>query len=83
MLCPGTRVMVTCGTEDPNVPCSTTPALLAALRAAHTSGPGLVVLPGLDHELHPAGDSVNDQILAPSAIDALTTFAAPFAGNTR
>lgn len=79
----GTRVMVTCGTEDTNVPCATTPALLAALRAAHTGGPGLVVLPGLDHELHPAGDSVNDQILAPAAIDALTEFAEPFADRAR
>jgi hypothetical protein len=75
----GTRVMVTCGTADTNVPCSTTPALLSALRAAHTGGPGLVVLPGLDHQLHPAGDSINDQILAPAAINALTAFARPFA----
>jgi hypothetical protein len=78
-LAEGTRVMVTCGTADTNVPCWTTPALLAALRSAHSTGPGLVVLPGLDHELHPAGDSVNDQILAPSAIDALLSFARPFA----
>ncbi|HJP77158.1 MAG TPA: alpha/beta hydrolase [Pseudonocardiaceae bacterium] len=82
-LAPGTRVMVTCGTADTNVPCSTTPALISALHAAHTNGPGLVVLPGLDHELHPAGDSVNDQILAPSAIEALTAFAKPFASHTR
>jgi alpha-beta hydrolase superfamily lysophospholipase len=82
-LAPGTRVMVTCGTADTNVPCATTPALLAALRAAHTRGPGLVVLPGLDHELHPAGDSVNDQILAPAAIDALASFARPFAEAAR
>jgi hypothetical protein len=82
-LAPGTRVLVTCGTADTNVPCSTTPALIAALHAVHATGPGLVVLPGLDHELHPAGDSVNDQILAPSAIEALTAFAKPFAGNTR
>lgn len=82
-LAPGTRVLVTCGTADTNVPCSTTPALLAALRSAHTSGPGLVVLPGLDHELHPAGDSVNDQILAPAAINALTAFARPFARPAR
>ncbi len=80
---PGTRVMVTCGTADTNVPCSTTPALLSALRAAHARGQGLVVLPGLDHELHPAGDSVNDQILAPAAIDALTSFARPFAEAAR
>lgn len=82
-LAPGTRVLVTCGTADTNVPCSTTPALIAALHAAHTTGPGLTVLPGLDHELHPAGDSINDQILAPSAIDALTAFAAPWRKPTR
>ncbi|HEX4225342.1 MAG TPA: alpha/beta hydrolase [Pseudonocardiaceae bacterium] len=82
-LAPGTRVLVTCGTADTNVPCSTTPALLSALRAAHTNGPGLVVLAGLDHELHPAGDSINDQILAPAAIDALTAFARPFARPAR
>ncbi|HEY4453791.1 MAG TPA: alpha/beta hydrolase, partial [Pseudonocardiaceae bacterium] len=69
--------------EDTNVPCATTSALRSALRAAHTSGPGLVMLPGLDHELHPAGDSVNDQILAPAAINALTAFAEPFTGGAR
>ena len=78
-LAPGTRVLVTDGTQDPNIPLWTTPDLLAALRSAHTSGPGLVVLPGLDHFLHPAGASVNDQILAPSAISALVDFARPFA----
>lgn len=82
-IAPGTRVLVTCGTEDTNVPCATTPALLSALRAAHTSGPGVVVLPGLDHELHPAGDSINDQILAPAAINALTAFAEPFSVRAR
>jgi alpha-beta hydrolase superfamily lysophospholipase len=82
-LAPHTRVMVTCGTADTNVPCATTPSLLAALRAARTTGPGLVVLPGLDHELHPAGDSINDQILAPAAIDALSAFARPFSAGTR
>jgi hypothetical protein len=82
-LAPHTRVMVTCGTADTNVPCATTPPLLSALSAAHSTGPGLVVLPGLDHELHPAGDSGNDQILAPAAIDALTAFAEPFSASTR
>jgi hypothetical protein len=53
------------------------------LRAAHTRGPGLVVLPGLDHTLHPAGDSINDQILAPAAINALIAFARPFARPAR
>jgi uncharacterized protein len=75
----GTRVLVTCGTEDTNVPCSTTGPLLAALARAGTTGPGLRVLAGLDHLLHPAGAAVNDAILAPAAIAALQAFARPWA----
>ncbi|MBP2329309.1 hypothetical protein JOF56_009694 [Kibdelosporangium banguiense] len=71
----GTRVMVTCGTADTNVPCWTTPPLLAALK--HTSGPGLKVLAGLDHLFHPAGTPVGEQILAPAARQALHEFARP------
>jgi uncharacterized protein len=75
----GTRVLVTCGTADQNVPCGTLPPLLAALARAHTAGPGLQVLPGLDHLLHPAGAPANDAVLAPSAIAALREFLAPWA----
>jgi alpha-beta hydrolase superfamily lysophospholipase len=74
-----TRVLVTCGTADTNVPCSTTPPLLAALARAGTTGPGLRVLSGLDHLLHPAGTAVNDPILAPAAVAALQAFARPWA----
>jgi uncharacterized protein len=76
---PGTRVLVTCGTADTQVPCSTTSPLLAALGTAGTTGPGLQVLPGLDHFLHPAGTPVNDAILAPAAVAALHDFARPYA----
>jgi uncharacterized protein len=75
----GTRVLVTCGTADQNVPCDTLPPLLAALARAHTAGPGLTILPGLDHLLHPAGTPENDAILAPAAIAALRQFLAPWA----
>ncbi|MER7850757.1 alpha/beta hydrolase [Kitasatospora sp. NPDC096077] len=75
---PGTRVTVTCGTADANVPCAGVPPLLAALARAHTTGPGLRTLDGLDHFLHPAGTPVNDRALAPAAVAALHEFARPW-----
>jgi len=54
---PGLPVLLTCGTEDRNVPCASTDALTAALRGAGTTGPGRVVLPGVDHLLHPVGSA--------------------------
>jgi len=65
---PGTRVLLTCGSEDVQVPCATTDALSAALRHAR---PGRVVLPGVDHLLHDTG---HPDTLAPSALDALRRF---------
>lgn len=62
----GTRVLVTCGTADTQVPCDTTPPLVQALHGAH-----LAVLDGIDHDLHPAGSPVNDQPLAPAFLTAL------------
>ncbi|MFH8385836.1 alpha/beta hydrolase [Kitasatospora sp. NPDC018058] len=75
---PGTRVTVTCGTADTNVPCATTPPLLAALAHTHATGPGLRTLDGLDHFLHPAGTPVNDRMLAPAAVTALHDFVRPW-----
>ncbi|MCK7623898.1 alpha/beta fold hydrolase [Streptomyces sp. RS10V-4] len=75
---PGTRTLVTCGTADANVPCRTAPPLLAALAAARTTGPGLRVLPGVDHLLHPAGTPVNDPVIAPAARRALHAFVRPW-----
>jgi uncharacterized protein len=74
----GTWTAITCGTADTNVPCPTTAPLRAALARAGVTGPGLRVLPGLDHFLHPAGTPVNDAILAPAAQRALHDFARPW-----
>ncbi|MEU0790687.1 alpha/beta hydrolase [Amycolatopsis sp. NPDC005961] len=68
---PGTRVLLTCGTNDTQVPCATTDALTAALRRAHVGGPGRVPLPGVDHLLH---DADHSDTLAPAALDALHRF---------
>jgi hypothetical protein len=73
-----TKVLVTDGTADSNVPPSTTPALVAALRRAHVGGPGLVTLPDTDHLLHLAGTPQNDQVLDAAATTALRAFADEF-----
>ncbi|QFU91758.1 alpha/beta hydrolase [Amycolatopsis sp. YIM 10] len=69
---PGTRVLLTCGANDVQVPCGTTDALTDALRHAHTGGPGRVPLSGVDHLLH---DADHPDTLAPIALDALHRFA--------
>jgi uncharacterized protein len=72
-LAPGTSALLTCGTADPQVPCDMTTALTAALRAAHTTGPGRVVLAGVDHSL---SEPAQPGTLAPSVIAALERFMA-------
>ncbi|MEU9450006.1 alpha/beta fold hydrolase [Streptomyces sp. NPDC048277] len=69
---PGTKVLLTCGTNDVQVPCDTTNALKTALRHAHAGGPGRVVLPGVDHLMH---DTDHPSTLAPPVRDALHRFA--------
>jgi pimeloyl-ACP methyl ester carboxylesterase len=69
----GTRVLVTCGTADANVPCDTTPPLLKALRGEHLS-----VLDGIDHFFHPAGSPIDDQPLAPALVQALRHWDRPW-----
>ncbi|MGA6164575.1 alpha/beta hydrolase family protein [Amycolatopsis magusensis] len=69
---PGTRVLLTCGTNDVQVPCATTDALTTALRRAHVGGPGRVPLPGVDHLLH---DATHPDTFAPAVLDALHRFA--------
>ncbi|WP_436535821.1 hypothetical protein [Actinoplanes sp. HUAS TT8] len=64
----GTDVLVTCGSADIQVPCATTDAVTAALRAARTSGPGRVVLAGVDHLQH---DPAHPDTLAPALQQAL------------
>jgi uncharacterized protein len=75
----GTRLLVTDGTQDTNVPLSTIKPLVSALAAAGTSGPGLQVLNGVNHLLHRSGVPENDQVLAPSAVAALRAWAQPYA----
>ncbi|WP_103349470.1 serine aminopeptidase domain-containing protein [Amycolatopsis sp. CA-128772] len=75
---PGTRVLVTCGTADPNVPCGTLPPLLKALH-----GPRLATLPGIDHLLHPAGSPTDGQPLAPPFLAALHQWAKHWAAGPR
>ncbi|MFD9852554.1 alpha/beta hydrolase [[Kitasatospora] papulosa] len=70
-LAPGTRALLTCGTNDTQVPCFTTNALTTALRQAHAGRPGRVKLPGVDHLLHSAA---HPNALAPPALDALRRF---------
>jgi acetyl esterase/lipase len=73
----GTRVLVTEGTADQNVPPSTITPLVQALAAAGTTGPGLRMLDGVNHLLHPAGTPNDTQVLAPSAVTALQAWAGP------
>jgi acetyl esterase/lipase len=75
----GTRVLVTEGTADQNVPPSTITPLVHALAAAGTTGPGLRLLSGVNHLLHPAGTANDDQVLAPSVVTALQAWAGLFA----
>lgn len=77
----GTRVLVTDGTGDTNVPPSTIGPLVKALSGAGSTGPGLRTLPGLDHYLHPAGTAENDSILAQSFRTALHDWATPYAAH--
>lgn len=72
------KILVTCGTADTNVPCTTTPPLLLGLMRAGTAGPGLRVLPGVDHNLHPKGTPPNTRMLAHPAKDALDAFLRPW-----
>ena len=78
-LASGTRVLITDGTADTNVPVSTIRPLAAALTAAGATGPGLRVLDGVNHFLHLPGVSDNTQAPAPSAVAALQDWANPFA----
>ena len=78
---PGTRVLVTAGTRDGNVPVSAIKLLALVLGGAGATGPGLRVLTGIDHFLHAAGASCNEPVLAPAAVAALTEWARPYAAR--
>jgi acetyl esterase/lipase len=75
----GTRVLVTEGTADQNVPPSTITPLVSALAAAGASGPGLRTLSGVNHLLHPPGAANDAQVLAPAVVTALQSWARPYA----
>jgi acetyl esterase/lipase len=74
----GTRVLVTEGTADQNVPPSTITPLVRALATAGATGPGLRMLGGVNHLLHPPGVANDDQVLAPSVVTALRSWARPY-----
>jgi pimeloyl-ACP methyl ester carboxylesterase len=74
----GTRVLVTDGTADRNVPPSTIQPLIDGLASAGTTGPGLQTLTGLDHDLNPAGTPPNGAPLDPAFLSALRTWAQPY-----
>jgi hypothetical protein len=74
----GTRVLVTDGTADLNVPPSTIKPLVDALAGAGTTGPGLRTLVGLDHDLNPAGTDPNGAPLDPAFLAALRDWARPY-----
>jgi alpha-beta hydrolase superfamily lysophospholipase len=76
---PGTRVLVTAGTRDSNVPVSAIKLLAVVLAGVGATGPGLEVLAGVDHFLHLSGTSRNEPVLAPAAVAALTEWARPYA----
>ena len=75
----GTRVLITDGTADSNIPVSTIGPLAGALTAAGTAGPELKVLTGINHFLHTPGTQDNDAVLAGSVVAALRAWAQPFA----
>ena len=75
----GTRVLVTDGTADTNIPVSTISPLANALSGAETTGPGLKVLAGINHDLHTQGTPDNDAVLAPSVLAAIRAWAQPYA----
>jgi uncharacterized protein len=74
----GTRVLVTEGTADINVPPSTIGPLASALDNAGATGPGLRMLPHVDHLLHLPGTQASDAVLAPSLIAAVRAWASPY-----
>ncbi|MGD0243958.1 MAG: hypothetical protein ABSB59_27075 [Streptosporangiaceae bacterium] len=75
----GTRVLVTDGTADTNIPVSTITPLAQALTGAGATGPGLKVLTGINHDLHTTSTPDNDPILAPAVIAALKAWSQPYA----
>jgi hypothetical protein len=78
---PGTRVLVTAGTSDGNIPVSAIRLLALVLGGAGATGPGLRVLAGIDHFLHLAGTPGGEPVLAPAAVAALADWSRPYAAD--
>jgi alpha-beta hydrolase superfamily lysophospholipase len=76
---PGSRVLITEGTQDTNVPRDTIGPLQKVLNTAGVTGPGLTVLQGADHEMHLSTQPINTQVLAPAATKAIQGWAQPYA----
>ncbi len=74
----GTRILVTDGTADTNIPVSTIGPLASALSGAGTTGPGLKVLTGINHDLHMPSTPDKDAVLAPSVVAAIKAWAQPY-----
>ncbi|HEY3953811.1 MAG TPA: alpha/beta fold hydrolase [Streptosporangiaceae bacterium] len=77
----GTRVLVTSGTRDPNVPPRTISPLVQALKEAGTTGPGLTLLQGTNHDMHLPGQPDSSPVLAPAVVAAIQQWAQPFAAS--
>lgn len=75
----GTRVMVTEGTRDTNVPAATIAPLVQTLRSAGATGLGLRTFQGTDHDMHLATQPQNDAVLAPQVVTAIQQWAQPYA----
>lgn len=77
----GTRVLITEGTRDTNVPPNTIGPLVGALRAAGTTGPGLRLIQGTDHYMHLASQPDTQPVLAAPIVAAIRQWSLPFAAT--
>lgn len=77
----GTRVLITDGTRDTNVPPNTIGPLMRALTSTGITGPGLRTLQGTDHDMHLASQPDTEAVLAPAAITAIQQWAQPYAST--
>lgn len=75
----GTRVLVTDGTRDTNVPTATIAPFVAALKLAGTTGPGLKLIQDADHDMHLSSQSATQAVLAPAIVTDLQEWAVPYA----
>jgi uncharacterized protein len=73
-----TRVLMTDGTRDSNIPPTTIGPLVDALRRAGVAGPGFKLLQGTDHYMHLASQPDTQAVLAPAAVSAIRAWAQAF-----